>query len=80
MDDHSRGLVHDEHMLVLVRHAEVDVLRLQLRGLGLRQIDFEGFAARKPPALDRRCPVHAHGSGADQTLGEGPGADFFELG
>jgi hypothetical protein len=80
MDDDTGGLVHDEEVLVLEDHAQVDLLRLERVGLGLRQVDLEGLAAREPPALRRGRPLDAHRACGDQPLGRRARADLGALG
>jgi hypothetical protein len=80
MNDHTRRLVHDEKVLVLEGHAQVDVLGLQRVGLRFRQLDLERLAAREPSALGSRSAVEADRAGADQPLGCGTRADLRALG
>jgi hypothetical protein len=80
MNDHTRRLVHDEQVLVLEGHAQVDVLGLQRVGLRFRQLDLERLAAREPSALGRRSAVESDRAGPDQPLRCGARADLRALG
>lgn len=79
MDDDTGGLVHDEEVLVLEGHAQVDLFRLERAGLGLRQVDLERLAACEPSALRCGRPFDAHHACGDQPLGRRARANLGAL-
>jgi hypothetical protein len=80
MDDHSRRLVDDEQMLVLVRDPQLAPLRLQGDALPLPGIDLQQLSAREPVALRARFAVHPYRAGPEQALGLGARGDLRQRG
>ena len=73
VDDEPGGLVDDEQMLVLIDDAELDLLRLVVRGLGGGDGEGEGLVALH---LDRRV-AHREPVGAGQRAGLGQHLEPF---
>ncbi len=74
MDDHARGLVDDEEMLVRVRDRELGQRHGRLRGGRRRRLDLDLLPTRELVALAARLPVHEHGAHLEQPLGRGAGS------
>jgi hypothetical protein len=68
MHYHAGGLVHHEHVGVLVHDAERDRFRLELLGGRWRNVDVDPLAHDDTVRRLPRRPVHTHVAPGDQTL------------
>ncbi len=76
VNDETGRFVDHEQVLVLVRHAKVELLPLE-RLLGSRRsVDLEFLAAGQLVALPARLARDAHGAGREQPLGGRARADL----
>jgi hypothetical protein len=79
VDGQARGLVHDEHGVVLVDDANLERLRLERRR-GERRPELDALAAGQAIALGPRLAVDDRVSGLHEALGRRSRADFREPG
>ena len=79
MHDETRRLVDDEQMLVLVRHDEIHLLRLERARRCGRRLELELLPALELVALRARAAVDEHAAAAQQPLGYRARADLGHL-
>jgi hypothetical protein len=80
MDDHARGLVDDEEVLVGVRDLELGRRGQRLRRFRRRRLDLDLLATRELVALSQGLPVDENRAGGEQPLRSGPRADLGQRG
>ena len=78
--DDPCGLVDHEQVLVLVSHAQRNVLADDLPARRLRELELEPLPALEPAALRSALAVQRGRPAFDQTLGRTAGADLRQSG
>ena len=80
MDDDSRGLVHDEKMLVRIGDRELGCGDVRLWRRRLRSLDLDLLPTRELVALPPRPSVDQHRARVEQPLGRSPRTDVRQAG